>query len=152
MFFFIYYFPKQKFHLHNKIFFNSRNSCKGKPPCSTESSLFANTAKLTYIITLRDGIQFDRNTISNSLLDTIQDFLIAFSASKPKSNFGHWSKMNLKLSSYLLPKFSRVPFTIVLIPLISTMVNGTVLNFGKRYKDSLTLICMSYQSKENAPL
>ena len=36
----------------------------------------------------------------------------------------------LKLSSYLLPKFSRVPFTIVLISLISNMVNGTLLNFA----------------------
>ena len=45
-------------------------------------------------------------------------------------------KWPLKLSSYLLPKFSRVPFTIVLIPLISTIVNGTLLNFGKRYKDN----------------
>ena len=48
--------------------------------------------------------------------------------------------MTLKLSSYLLRKFSRVPFTIALIPLISTMVNGTVLNFGKRYKDNLMVI------------
>ena len=48
--------------------------------------------------------------------------------------------MILKLSSYLLPKFSRVPFTIVLIPVISTMVNGTVLNFGKRYEDDLRII------------
>ena len=51
--------------------------------------------------------------------------------------------MTLKLSSYLLPKFSRVPFIIVctiLIPLIITMVNGTLLNFGKRYKDDLRLI------------
>ena len=36
-------------------------------------------------------------------------------------------------SSYLLPKFSRVPLTIVLIPLISTIVTGTLLNFGKKY-------------------
>ena len=49
--------------------------------------------------------------------------------------------MTLKLSSYLLPKFSRVPFTIVqLIPLISTMVNGTLLNFGKRYEDDFRVI------------
>ena len=48
--------------------------------------------------------------------------------------------MTLKLSSYLLPKFSRVPFTIVLILLISTMVNGTLLNFGKRYEDDLRVI------------
>ena len=40
--------------------------------------------------------------------------------------------MTLKSSSYLLPKFSRVPLSIVLIPLISTVVNGTLLNFGKR--------------------
>ena len=40
-----------------------------------------------------------------------------------------------QLSSYLLPKFSRVPFTIVLIPL-----NGTLLNFGKRYEDDLSVI------------
>jgi hypothetical protein len=33
-----------------------------------------------------------------------------------------------------------VPFTIVLISLISTMVNGTLLNFGKRYKDDLRVI------------
>ena len=62
------------------------------------------------------------------------------SASKPKYNFGHWSKMTLKLSSYLLPKFSRVPFTIVLISGISTMVNGTLLNFGKRHEDDLRVI------------
>ena len=43
--------------------------------------------------------------------------------------------MSLKLSLYLLPKFSRVPFTIVLIPLVSTVFNGTLLKFGKRYKD-----------------
>ena len=48
--------------------------------------------------------------------------------------------MTLKLSSYLSPKFSRVPFTIVLIPLISTMVNGTLLNFGKRYENDLRVI------------
>ena len=30
-----------------------------------------------------------------------------------------------------------MPFTIVLILLISTMVNGTLLNFGKRYEDDL---------------
>ena len=47
--------------------------------------------------------------------------------------------MTLKLSSYLLLKFSRVPFTIVLIPLISTRVNA-LLNFGKRYEDDLRLI------------
>ena len=48
--------------------------------------------------------------------------------------------MTLKLSSYLLPKFSRVPFTIVLISLISTMVNHTLLNSGKRYKDDFMVI------------
>ena len=48
--------------------------------------------------------------------------------------------MTLKLSLYLLLKFSRVPFTIVLIPLINTMVNGTLLNFGKRYEDDLRVI------------
>jgi hypothetical protein len=45
--------------------------------------------------------------------------------------------MTLKSSCYLLPKFSRVPLTIVLILLISTIVNGTLLNFGKRYEDNL---------------
>ena len=48
--------------------------------------------------------------------------------------------MSLKLPSYLLPKFCRVPFTIVLILLISFMVNGTLLNFGKRYVDDLRVI------------
>jgi hypothetical protein len=48
--------------------------------------------------------------------------------------------MTLKLSLYVLPKFSRVPFTIALISLISTMVNGTLLNFGKRYEDDLRII------------
>ena len=48
--------------------------------------------------------------------------------------------MTLKLSSYILPKFSSVPFTIVLISGISTMVNGTLLNFGKRYEDELRVI------------
>ena len=48
--------------------------------------------------------------------------------------------MTLKSSSYLLPKFSRVPLTIVLINKISTMVNGTLLNFGKRFEDNLRVI------------
>ena len=41
----------------------------------------------------------------------------------------------IKLFLYLLPKFSTVPFTIVLISGISAMVNDTVLNFDKRYED-----------------
>ena len=44
------------------------------------------------------------------------------------------------MSLYLLPKFSRVPFTIVLINGISTMVNGTLLNFGKKYEDNIKVI------------
>ena len=48
--------------------------------------------------------------------------------------------MTLKLSSYLLPKFNRVPFTIVLISEISTMVNGTLLKFSKRYEGDLRVI------------
>ena len=67
-------------------------------------------------------------------------FFWLLSASKPKCNFWHWSKMTLKSSSYLFPKFSRVPLTIVLIPLISTIVNGTLLNFGKRYEYNLRVI------------
>ena len=41
---------------------------------------------------------------------------------------------------FVLAKFSRVPFTIVLISFISTMVDGTLLNFGKIYKDDLRVI------------
>ena len=48
--------------------------------------------------------------------------------------------MTLKVSSYLLPKFSRVTLTIVLLSETSTMVNGTLLNFGKRYEDDLRVI------------
>ena len=48
--------------------------------------------------------------------------------------------MTLKSSSYFLLKFDRVPLIIALIPLISTMVNGTLLNFGKRYEDDLKVI------------
>jgi hypothetical protein len=48
--------------------------------------------------------------------------------------------MTLKSSSYLLPKFSRVPLTIVLILLISTIANDTLLKFGKRYEDNLRVI------------
>ena len=33
-----------------------------------------------------------------------------------------------------------MPFTIVLISGISTMVNGTLLNFDKRYEDDLRVI------------
>ena len=40
----------------------------------------------------------------------------------------------------ILSKFSRVPLTIVMISKISTMVNGTLLNFGKRYEDNLRVI------------
>ena len=53
--------------------------------------------------------------------------------------------MTLMSSSYLLPKFSMVPFTIELISGISTMVNGTVLNFGKRYKYDLRVIFDQWQ-------
>ena len=45
-----------------------------------------------------------------------------------------WPLSHLRIS--YLPEFSRVPLTIVLMSEISTMVNGTLLNFGKRYKDS----------------
>ena len=48
--------------------------------------------------------------------------------------------MRLKLSSYHLQKFSRAPLAVVLILLISTMVNGTLLNFGKGYEDDLRVI------------
>ena len=51
-----------------------------------------------------------------------------------------WPLIKNDPSSYLLPKFSRVPFTIALISLISTMFNGTMQNFGKRYKDDLGVI------------
>ena len=47
--------------------------------------------------------------------------------------------MTLKLSLYSY-QFRRVPFTIVLISLISTMVNGTLLNFGRKYEDDLRVI------------
>ena len=53
--------------------------------------------------------------------------------------------MTLKLPSYFLPKFSRVSFTIVLISRISTMVNGTLLNFGKRYEVDLRVIFDQWQ-------
>ena len=36
-------------------------------------------------------------------------FFWLLSASKTEYSFGHWSKMTLKLSLYLLTKFSRVP-------------------------------------------
>ena len=52
--------------------------------------------------------------------------------------------MTLKSSSYLLPKFSRVSLTIVLISGISTIVNGTLLNFGKRYEDNLRVIFVQW--------
>ena len=51
------------------------------------------------------------------------------------------SKITVKSSSYFLPKFSRVSLIIVLISgILSTMVNGTLLNFGKRYEDNLRVI------------
>ena len=49
--------------------------------------------------------------------------------------------MTLNSSLYLLPKFSRVPSTIALIrESLSTMVNGTLLNFGKIYDDNLRIV------------
>ena len=54
--------------------------------------------------------------------------------------------MTLKSSSYLLLKFSRVPFTIVLVSGISTMVNGTLQNFGKRYEVDLRVIFDQWQN------
>ena len=48
--------------------------------------------------------------------------------------------MTLQSSLYILPNFSRVPLTIVLTPFISTIVNGTLLNFVKRYEDKIRVI------------
>jgi hypothetical protein len=53
--------------------------------------------------------------------------------------------MTLKSSSYLLPKFSRVPLTILLIRGISTMVNDPLLKSGKRYDDDLGVIFDQWQ-------
>ena len=57
--------------------------------------------------------------------------------------------MTLKSSLYLLPKFSRVPLTIVLIRGISTMVNGTLLNFGKRYEDIFSKLLLGLDALSN---
>ena len=38
-----------------------------------------------------------------------------------------------------------MPFTVVLISRTSTMVNGTLLNFGKRYEDDLRVIFDQWQ-------
>ena len=46
--------------------------------------------------------------------------------------------MTLKSSLYLLSKFSVINH--ITNKGISTMVNGTLLNFGKRYKDDLRVI------------
>ena len=48
--------------------------------------------------------------------------------------------MTLQSSLYPLPKLSRVSLTIVLIREFRTMVNGTLLNFGKRYNNNLRFI------------
>ena len=53
--------------------------------------------------------------------------------------------MTLKSSSYLLLKFSRVLFTVVLISRTSAMVNGTLLNLGKGYEDDLRVIFGQWQ-------
>ena len=54
--------------------------------------------------------------------------------------------MTLKSSSYFVPKFSRVPLIIVLISGISTMVNGTLLNFGKMtYGSFLTVAKVAFR-------
>ena len=53
--------------------------------------------------------------------------------------------MTLKSYSDLLTKFGRVTIIIVLIALISSIVNGTLLNFGKRYKDGLRVIFDQWQ-------
>ena len=45
--------------------------------------------------------------------------------------------MTHKSSSYLLPNLSRIPFT---ISEISTIVNNTLLNFGKIFVDNLRII------------
>ena len=60
------------------------------------------------------------------ILITFQDFLINLNATLATDQ--KWSLSRL---------FSTVSFT---IPFISTMVNGTMLNFGKRYKDSFRVI------------
>ena len=50
-----------------------------------------------------------------------------------------WSCL-LFLQLYLLPKFSRVPFTIILIPLLVLLWFMALLIFDKRYKDDLRVI------------
>ena len=58
------------------------------------------------------------------------NFDCLYSASKTKCNFGHWSKMILKLSLHLLQKFSRVPLTKILIrKLVHTLYNRLKMHF-----------------------
>jgi hypothetical protein len=54
-------------------------------------------------------------------------------------------KIERSVHLYSRPWFSTVPFTIVLISGISTLVNGTLLNFSKRYKDNLSVIFDQWQ-------
>ena len=74
------------------------------------------------------------------LLRHLLRFFVCLVHPNPYATLATDQKWFFKSSSYLLPKFSRVPLTIVLVSWISTMVNGTLLNFGKRYKDNLRVI------------
>ena len=60
------------------------------------------------------------------------------SASKPKCNFGHWSKMTILSHLHIsyLPKLSGVLLTIVLL------WESVLLNFGKRYDHSLRVLIL----------
>ena len=84
---------------------------------------------------------FIKGQLLRLLIRYISRFFYMLSASKPiSSTLATDQKWPLKSSLYLLPKCSRVPLTIVLISGISTMVNDTVLNFGKRCEDDLWVI------------
>ena len=59
-----------------------------------------------------------------------------------RATFSHWSKMTLKLSSYLLPKFSRVPFPLLVLwltTLCSTLVRDTKMTFKGHFWSKLHL-------------
>ena len=72
-------------------------------------------------------------------IDVFQEFFDCSVRPNLSATLATDQKLPLKKSSpYILTKFSRVPLTIVLIPL--TVVNGTVLNFGKRFEDDLRVI------------
>ena len=114
-----------------------------------DSNLFVHLLLFFVKIIWKLSVKLCKNEIRNFLSDQVTYFyiryLLRFFDCLADPKLSATFATDHKSFSYLLSKFSRVPLTIVLILLFSTIVNGNLLNFGKRYEDDIRVIFDQWQ-------